>query len=91
MDADFFRVAFRAPFPAGVLEVADEFLLLGVDRDNWLVLSQRRRDLCVDVANLRISIGVAVDLIVEETHATRADETSAFAGAMQLGALVKIM
>ena len=62
MDADFFRVAFRAPFPAGVLEVADEFLFLGVNRDYWLVLSQRRRDLRVDVAKLRISIGVAVAL-----------------------------
>jgi hypothetical protein len=32
--ADFFRAAFRTSFPADVLEVADEFLFLGADRDH---------------------------------------------------------
>lgn len=44
----------------GDLEVADQFLRLGVDRDCWLAGVQGCRHPCVDVMELRIAIrGVA--------------------------------
>ena len=34
IDANFLRLSFWLPFPATVLEIADQFLLLGVDRNH---------------------------------------------------------
>src|SRR3984893_11174703 len=62
MDADFFRVALGAIFARVVAEIADQFLFLGVDRDHRLLFGQRRGHLGVDVAELRIPVGVAVAL-----------------------------
>src|SRR6266699_3716728 len=62
MDADFFRVALGAIFAPVVAEIADQFLFLGVDGDHWLPFGQRRGHLGVDVAELRIPVGVAVAL-----------------------------
>src|SRR6202047_3831302 len=62
MDADFFRVALGAIFAPVVAEIADQFLFLGVDRDHRLLFGQRRGHLGVDVAELRIPVGVAVAL-----------------------------
>src|SRR3984893_12219327 len=62
MDTDFFGIALRAILAAWVAEIADEFLFLGVDRDHRLLFGQRRGHLGVDVAELRIPVGVAVAL-----------------------------
>ena len=47
-----------SPFAAGVLEVADQFLLLGIDRDRRLAPRQRLLHLRVDVVELGIAIGM---------------------------------
>jgi hypothetical protein len=62
MDPDFFRVALGTVFPPVVAEIADRFFFLGVDGDHRLLSDQRRGDLGVDVAKLRISVGVTVAL-----------------------------
>ena len=51
-----------AIFAPVVAEIADQFLFLGVDGDYRLLFSQRRGHLGVDVAELRIPVGVAVAL-----------------------------
>src|SRR5260370_19301343 len=58
-----FRVALLAIFAAIVTEIPDQFFFLGVDRDYGLLLGQRRSHLGVDVAELRIPVGVAVALL----------------------------
>ena len=55
-------MALRAILAAIVTEVPDQFLLLGVDRDHRLLFGQRRGHLGVDVAELRIPVGVTVAL-----------------------------
>src|SRR5205085_5876925 len=62
MDPDLFRVALGAIFAPVVAEIADQFLFLGVDGDHRLLFGQRRGHLGVDVAELRIPVGVAVAL-----------------------------
>ncbi len=63
MDPDRFRVALRAIFAAIVTEIPDQFLFLGVDRDHRLLFGQCCGHLGVDVAKLRIPVGVAVALL----------------------------
>ncbi len=63
MDPDLFRIALRTILAARVAEIADQFLFLGVDRDHRLLFSQRRGHLGVDVAKLRIPVGVALALL----------------------------
>src|ERR1700736_5313014 len=55
----FLGLADWPPFAAGVLEVADQFLLLGIDRDRRLAGSERCFHLLVDVAELAITIRMA--------------------------------
>src|ERR1700736_1098268 len=62
MDPDFFRVALGAIFASVVAKIADQFLFLGIDGDYRLLFGQRRGHLGVDVAELRIPVGVAVAL-----------------------------
>src|ERR1700752_584820 len=62
MDPDLFRVALGAIFAPVVAEIPDQFLFLGVDGDHRLMFSQSRGHLAVDVAELRIPVGVAVAL-----------------------------
>src|SRR5271157_1470897 len=62
MDPDFFWVALGAIFAPVVAEIADQFLFLGVDGDHRLLFGQRGGHLRVDVAELRIPVGVAVAL-----------------------------
>jgi len=50
--------ALATPFPAVVLEIADQFLLLGVDRHHWLTRRQELQGLRVDVLELRVAIDV---------------------------------
>jgi len=52
-------IALRAQLAPAVLAVADQFLLLGVDRDRRLSVRLKRLDLRVDVLELRIPVGMA--------------------------------
>ena len=47
------------PLPSAVLEVADQFLLLGVHRDDWLAPPLIRLDPSVDVLELGVAVGMA--------------------------------
>ena len=58
MHANFLGRALRPPFASGVLEVADQFLLLGIDRYRRLTRRKRFFHPIVDVAELRIAIGM---------------------------------
>src|SRR5260370_7298609 len=51
-----------APGPARVLEISDQLLLLGVDRDRRLTLAQRRTDRLVDVFKLSVAVGMVRSL-----------------------------
>jgi len=51
-------LAFRLPFLPGILVVPDQFLLLGVDRDDRRASAQERLALALDVAKLGIAIGM---------------------------------
>jgi hypothetical protein len=48
----------RLPLAAGILERADQFLLLRVDGDDRLALPQERRRGRVDVLELGVAIGM---------------------------------
>ena len=62
MDPDLFRIALRAILAAIVTKIADQFLFLGIDGDRRLLFGQSRRHLRVDVAELRVPIGMAFAL-----------------------------
>ncbi len=90
MDPDLFRVSLRAIFAAFVAEIADKFLLLGVDRDHRLPFSQSNANLGIDVGELRIPVGVAVALLglaVGLQAVTRRIEQFGHQGAAHLVAL----
>jgi hypothetical protein len=55
---DAFWAAFRAIVGAAVLIVADEFLLLGINRDDGLPRSLCGNDFRVDVLELGIPVGM---------------------------------
>ena len=55
-----FGIAARAPFAARVLEVPDQFLLLGIDRDDRLPLGQGGAHRAIEVGELGIAIGMLV-------------------------------
>jgi hypothetical protein len=63
MDPDLFRVGSRTILAAGVAEVPDQFLILGLDRDHRLLFRQSRDHLGVDVAKLPIPVEVAIALL----------------------------
>ena len=52
-------LALGAVLTAAILEIADQFLLLGVDRDRRLARRQRRLHLIVEVTELRVAVGMA--------------------------------
>jgi len=52
------RLAFRAPLPAGVGQLPEQFLFLGVHADDRLTVGLMLLDLLVDVAELGIPIRV---------------------------------
>jgi hypothetical protein len=62
MHADLLRLALRTPLAAAVLEVADQFLFLGVDRDPRLMIGQSLGHTLVDIVELRVPIGVGAAL-----------------------------
>ena len=47
------------PFPAGILEIAGQLLLLRVHRTHWLVLGQVRQNRVIDEVELDVSEGPA--------------------------------
>src|SRR6202051_2713023 len=56
VDATFFGCALWPPFATAILEVADEFLLLRVDRDRRFTGCKRFLHSIVDVVELRVAI-----------------------------------
>ncbi len=52
------RLALGSPFPTGVLEIADQFLLLRVHGDHRLVLGQGRLNRVVDEMELGVAVGI---------------------------------
>ena len=58
VDIDTPWIAFQAQVRAAVLEVADHFLLLDVDRDHRLLLCLCGNDFGIDLFELRIAIRV---------------------------------
>jgi hypothetical protein len=59
VDIRFYWLAFRVPFPAPILEVADQFFLLAIDGDHGVSGLLVLLDLRVDMAKL----GVPVDVL----------------------------
>ena len=59
---DFLGLALRPPFATGVPEIADQLLLLGVDRDRRLARRERFGHPVVDVVELRIAVGIVRSL-----------------------------
>ena len=55
-------IALRPIVAAAILEVADQLLLLRVDRDDRLPCRLRRDDLRVDMLELRVAVGMASSL-----------------------------
>jgi hypothetical protein len=56
------RIAGRAPFASGVFELADQFFLLGVHADDRIACVLVAADLLVEVAKLRVAIGMLLTL-----------------------------
>jgi hypothetical protein len=52
----------RLPFRAVILEIPDQFLLLGIHQDHWLPAPLEREDAGVDELELGIAIGVGAAL-----------------------------
>jgi hypothetical protein len=53
------RIAFGTIIGSAILEVANQFLLLGVDGDDGLLLGLRRNDFRVDVFELGVAVGMS--------------------------------
>ena len=51
-------LSLRTILTAGILEVTDQLLLLGIDRDRRLTRRQRLFHLCIDVAELDVAVGM---------------------------------
>jgi len=62
VDADLVGGALRPPVTTRVLEIADEFLLLGIDRDRRRAGAPRVLHLIVDIVELRVAIGMVCSL-----------------------------
>src|SRR5437764_10831215 len=62
MDAHRLGISLAAQFPAAVLEVADQFLLLGVDGNRWITGDDCRLYRGIDVFELCVPVGVVGSL-----------------------------
>ena len=56
MHIDLFGCAFRSPFTARILEIAHQFLLFRIDRDDRLAVRQETAGLVADVFKLSIPV-----------------------------------
>ena len=63
MDPYPLRIALRAPFPSGVLEVSDQFLLLGIDGNHRLSCLLLPANLRVDELELSVTVRVFAALL----------------------------
>jgi hypothetical protein len=59
MHVDLVGTAFGAVVAAGIFEIADIFLLFGVDRDHRLAIDLKRENLPVYMLELRVPVGMA--------------------------------
>ena len=62
MDPNLFGIAPRAPLPSAILKVANQFLLLRIDRDHGLLTGQHSCHALIDVGELCVAIRMAVSL-----------------------------
>jgi hypothetical protein len=62
VDLDRLRLSLRRPLATAIVELADPFLLFGIDRDDRLALLLEGFGTPVDVLKLRIPIGVRAPL-----------------------------
>ena len=60
MDEHLFRLSLRSPFSPAVLEFPEDFLLLGIDRDDRLSTILEGHDASVDVLKLGVAVGVVL-------------------------------
>ena len=60
--AHFFGLALGSQLPAGVPEVANQLLFLGIDRDRRLAGPSEAADTCIDMLELGIAIGMPAAL-----------------------------
>jgi len=60
---DALGLPFRFPFLPGILVIADQFLLLGVYRDDRLAAPLERAHPAVDILELRVAVGVVRTLL----------------------------
>jgi hypothetical protein len=59
VDPYLFGGTLRPPLPAAVPEIANQFLLLGIDRNRRVAGGKRLLDVIVDV----VELGVAIDMV----------------------------
>ena len=62
IDADLRRMPRGVPLTARILEVAEEFLLLGIDRNDWLAAALKVLDAGVEMREWRVAIRVLAAL-----------------------------
>jgi hypothetical protein len=62
VNVDELRRVVGLPLDAAVLEIADQLLLLRVDRDEWCATLDSVRSLAVDVLELRVAVGMLLAL-----------------------------
>ena len=62
MHPNLFGIALGPQFTTTVLEITDELFLFRVNRNDWILRRQLRRNSLVDVLELSIPIGVAAAL-----------------------------
>src|SRR5713101_4965644 len=63
MHIDFFGFALGSPFAARILEIADQFLLFRIDRDDRLAVLQKTASLFVDVFKLSIPVHMLASFV----------------------------
>jgi len=63
VDVDRLRAALRPVIAARVLEIADQFLLLGIDGDHRLIGGLEGHRLCVDVLELAVAVGMVAPFL----------------------------
>jgi hypothetical protein len=60
--AHFFGLAFAPQLTAGVPEVANQLLFLGIDRDRRLTGPPEAADACIDMLELGVAVGMLTTL-----------------------------
>src|SRR5580658_4509853 len=63
MHENLFRIPLRSPLPPSILEIPQQFLLLGVNRYHRLTGSDIAPDLVINVLELRIAVRMRVPFL----------------------------